>query len=421
MHPKSHETAFKLFKQLQLDEGYKIEKKVSWFRILLANLFHYWEDSAKNRRPVAVSRNDSDWKQNQYNLISRKIIKYMDALKKNNYIDMKKGYKGKKDSRITRIWPTKKLLNYFPKNPRTVWKPTQLVELRELDSSKRIDYDDTEKTKRIRSALETINQVNNNAEIWHPEEGEISVHLISIFKGSFELYGRLHTSGPDNVQGLPAEERRKLVINGHSVIELDFSALHPHLLYASEEIQYFGDPYLAGGQNPVLRPMFKIMLMAMLHADDKEEVFKAVNHWLYKNPKEKRKLRNVGILPRYKQNRKKPSVKKYIMPLIDDFAEAHQPIAHHFLTGKKSGLHIMNKDASVALAILKALTDKGVPCISIHDSFAVPAPYEGYLRELMQEKYYEITGGYRCPVTREYEPLESPKLIGLETRFELAN
>lgn len=56
------------------------------------------------------------------------------------------------------------------------------------------------------------------------------VGLTRIFKNG--EVGRWHQKGEMSYQQLPEEERLKLLINGESVTEIDYSAMHPHILYA---------------------------------------------------------------------------------------------------------------------------------------------------------------------------------------------
>ena len=48
-------------------------------------------------------------------------------------------------------------------------------------------------------------------------------------------------------QNLPKPWRAKLTINGEEVVELDYSALHPAMLYAERGLPLAGDPYCIDG------------------------------------------------------------------------------------------------------------------------------------------------------------------------------
>ena len=129
-------------------------------------------------------------------------------------------YKYEKESRLTRIYATKKLLNYCPEFPPwVIYNPKELVILRD-SKGKLKDYKDTIETRRIRSVLKKANHINNQADILFNNR-KISMSLQAIFKEKFTLYGRLHTSGYRHIQGFSEEERKEITINGDPVVELD--------------------------------------------------------------------------------------------------------------------------------------------------------------------------------------------------------
>lgn len=416
------QTAYNLFLQLEQNTGYKVDDKFRTWQIVLANLIRY------RRRPVGVSFNRNFWAKPENKIINYAIMDQLKDLHRHEFINLKDGYNFPEtgDIEMAKIWPTEKLLKYFPKNPMVTYKPVELVELRELNSSKQIPYRDTQRSREVRKELQKANELYGKQNICLPGGHEIVVNLKAIFKKNFSLYGRIHTAGPEHIQGLWEEERQELMINGQPVIELDYSALHPHLLYASEGIQYVGDPYLAGGMHPLLRPVLKILLMAMLHSDTRDQAAKAVNGFLFENPGERSKLAEAGLLPGWKWNktgprsrwrRTRPLINQFAIPLMEQFIETHQPVAHHFFSGKTNGLRIMNKDARIALEVLRWFTKKEIPCIPIHDSFLVPACYEPQLREVMERMYKKITGGFRCPIKRAYDPLDPELLVAIGVGF----
>jgi len=46
--------------------------------------------------------------------------------------------------------------------------------------------------------------------------------------------GRLYTEGISYYQGLSSIDRQDITINGKQTVEVDYSALHPMLLYAAK-------------------------------------------------------------------------------------------------------------------------------------------------------------------------------------------
>jgi len=210
------------------------------------------------------------------------------------------------------------------------------------------------------------------------QEYKLNSFLVCIFSEQLYWYGRLHTRGFSHYQGLSGEERKEITINDIPTIELDFSGLHPNLLYAAEGIQYDRDPYSVIDKRPEVRPFLKIILLAMLNAKDETTAEKAANNWLYVHDTEREQLKEIGITR--------------ARPLINQFMLAHQPIAHHFCQGKETGMRIMNKDSKIAIDVVNYFGKKGIPILSIHDSFIVQEQYRDELENVMQNTYHKHTG-----------------------------
>ncbi len=348
------------------------------FNILIANLIFH-----RNRRPIVISLNTNDWKKSRYVKAGSTTIVLVHQLHEQGYINWVKGYRNEKEGRRSRIWATNKLLEYFPKNHNSVIRdPVELVELRDVDGKLK-EYNDTAKTRQIREILKNVNQINKLADIRY--EGNILFcSLVAIFNRRFTLYGRLHTGGQDNYQGLNGEERAKITINGNPIVELDYSGLHPHLLYAKEGIQFEGDPYSIVDERPQVRPFLKHLLLCMLNSKDDIIAERAANKWLYDNHRQRNILKSIGITR--------------ARPFINAFKQSHEKINHYFCSGKETGLRIMNLDSTIALGIINTFAKQNIPILAIHDSFIVQEQYKGYLFTIMEKEYERKTGGYKIQI-----------------------
>ncbi len=351
-------------------KGYKIEQKLLDFEILIGNLL-------KQPKSISISLNRNNWKKTKFNNVSYFIIDLVKILKKRKLLNVKIGYYTPKESRFTRIWATDKLLSYFPKTPNGVlWAPVQLVELR-YGKDKLKDYEDIPETWRIRSILQRINEVNSKVDIRYHQH-KLNAFLVAIFVESFRWYGRLHTRGFMHYQGLSKEERKDITINGDQTIELDYSGLHPNLLYASEGIQYIKDPYSVVDERPEARHFLKHILIYMINSKDKTTAERAANFWLRQNHSEREQLKEIGITR--------------ARPFIDKFFEEHQRISHYFCKGKDTGMQIMNKDSKIALDIINHFAKKNIPILAIHDSFIVQEQFCDELYDVMKNTYQKRTG-----------------------------
>lgn len=353
----------------------KPKQKELDFEILVANLL-----SQKNK-PIMVSLDRKSWRSSQYTRAGYFAIHLIKILNEKGLLNMKKGYYTPAESRKTRIWSSEELLNYFPILPHSViYDPVELVELRD-DNGKLKEYVDTAKTHRIRSILKQANEINQAAKVEYLRY-TLSAHLIAIFKNKFTLYGRLHTKGHRHYQGFSDDERKQITINGDPVAELDFSGLHPRLLYAAEGKQFDDDPYSIVHDDPRARPFLKQILLCMVYAKNQVAAERAANYWLYKNHAERADLKEIGITR--------------ARPLIDSFTVAHGPISHYFCTGKETGLRIMNIDARIALDVVDHFAKQNKPILAVHDSFIVQSQYKKELRATMRRAYTQHTGGFTC-------------------------
>lgn len=363
--------ADELFCSLQLNGGYKVEQKKEDFEILLANLFQ------QTNKPISISMSQNSWKQTQYNKVSYFIVALVCLMNNKKLLNMKKGFYMEHESRMTRISATDKLLEAFPEyNVNVFYKPQELVILRD-SKGKLKDYKETAKTWRIRSILELVNDINSKSDIRY-QQYKLNAYLRAIFIEQFSWYGRLHTKGFMHYQGFWDKEREEITINGDSIIELDYSGMHPHLLYAAEGIQYSGDPYSILDKRPEARKFLKEILLCMLNAKDQITAERAANYWLHKNPEEAELLRFAGITK--------------ARPFIDRFMEQHSEIAKYFCQGKRTGMRIMNKDAGIALDVVNHFAKQNIPILPIHDSFIVQRQYRRKLYNTMQQIYGKHTG-----------------------------
>ncbi len=356
---------------------YKREQKHLDLEILIANLI-----KAKHRA-VSISLNRNTWKAGQYSRASYFIMELVKVLERTGYIKMKKGHNYENKARMSRIWATEKLLQYIPEfHSAVIYDPKELVELRD-DKGKLKEYKNTAETHRIRKILQLTNAVNGKADIRYGKY-KLNPCLLAVFNRKFTLYGRLHTRGHRHYQSFSEQERAEITINQQPVIELDYSGLHPHLLYAKEGIQFFGDPYSIVDNRPEVRPFLKTILLCMLNAKDETHAERAANYWLFNNHDEREVLKGIDITK--------------ARPLMEAFKKAHAKINHYFCTGKETGLKIMNLDAKIALDVIQHFAKQDIPILAVHDSFVVQEQYKDELFQVMKKVYQQKTGGFRIRV-----------------------
>lgn len=192
----------------------------------------------------------------------------------------------------------------------------------------------------------------------HPSQ----LSLTRIFsKTSFDHGGRLFAP----IQNYIKQTRKYFYLDGEPTIEIDYSSIHPYMLYHGERLEFDGDdPYaIEGFDRDAVKVAFNIMLNKETASANK-------------------------------------SVAKTISKDLDydiDTAEAlekaihalHSPIAHHFNTG--IGLTLQRRDSDIALLVINTFVNElSRPIICVHDSFIVSVRDTETLILAMNDSYKAV-------------------------------
>lgn len=254
----------------------------------------------------------------------------------------------------------------------------ETIVLRDV-KKRNFDYAETEHTHEMRERLSFINSVLRRHEIDFEQAGHAALlelarqknfdgyvdltakTLVRIFSnGSFEQGGRFYRGW---WQGVPRSLRRYIRIDGEPVVEWDYKAMHPTMLYLEAGIPVTDDPYLKG--------------VDARHRDLAKHAFNALINAPNKNIRQPEGYDAASVGMKW-------------AAFLECVRNAHQPIAHRFHSCY--GLTLQNKDARMAECILMAQIEKDVPCLPNHDSFIVQRQHSDELRELMARTAREILG-----------------------------
>jgi len=419
--------AKELFNQLLPNHfTYKIPQREDNFETFVANLLYDPET------PVSMSFNKNWWTGKPIGYTTALVFK--NILKDKGYIHIKDGYYFSKiDSRHPRLWPREKLIEYFKNANPYCGNEFELVELKTkkqrykngrvkkdkngkpllLNKSRIMPFKETGFTRKLRRKLEKINRVNSKADITL-DGVNLDVLIKAVFTESFHYHGRLYANGSNRFQQFSEADRSRILINGSSVVELDYSGLHPRLLYALEGIQFDEDPYMMISTNPDVRSFLKVMLLAMVNSENFNEAQLACNAYL--NPWTVKDKKGISTIHKYQYDlMSKVGKKKFekecnqakavkeagittAKPLMEKFLKIHEPIEKYLCSGNKTGMKLMNKDSKITLYVCKYFTDKNIPILPVHDSFIVQAQYKQELKAVMDKAYSKYTDGYSCPI-----------------------
>ncbi|MBK6895671.1 MAG: hypothetical protein IPH06_03645 [Alphaproteobacteria bacterium] len=289
----------------------------------------------------------------------------------------------------TQISPTEKLIYQFEsfKKEFSYIKSNKAKDetiILKAPDKKKQDYKDNSFTNRARKNLDLINntlakhdlKINvTNSEKAQLESSLISRHikdhetqpfidftakkLYRIFSdGSFKRGGRFYRGWWQNV---PKEFRKFITINDKGTIELDYTSLHPSILYAKEQLPLKGDAYKIHPK--VARRFGKQAFNALLNAKGKPKKPSDFNE------------DEVGI--------NWSNFQKMMM-------EKHQALTDRDYFMKGYGLNIQFLDSQLTEKVLIYFANKNIPCLPIHDSFIVCKDNELELSNIMKKTYKDL-------------------------------
>lgn len=191
--------------------------------------------------------------------------------------------------------------------------------------------------------------------------------VVRIFgRKRWDRHGRLY--GP--WQNLPKKYRLNLLINGMECMELDFSSLHPTILYALRGNVLDRDPYAVPGYE-TMRAACKIALNVAINARSRAQAVSALM-----------------------QRRTLTGDKRWVLSraattaLLDAVIAHNAPIADAICSD--AGVGLMYTDSRIMIEILKAAEAAGIPALPVHDSVIVPVKHEAQMRAIMTASYKSV-------------------------------
>ena len=190
-------------------------------------------------------------------------------------------------------------------------------------------------------------------------------------KSNLQLGGRFY--GP-YWQTLPKKYRKLIKINGEEVVELDYNAMHLHLLYSKlnkslyDYYPFNKDPYAIPEYN---RKLVKLVFSACINENCTR---KNINHVGGQQVSE-------GL----------PDLFEEGLPyreMVDSLGKNHPEVAPMFYS--QIGYEISYMESRVTDYIVTVLTKHKIPVLSIHDSFVVVKSKVSFLKTIMQEAFTKL-------------------------------
>jgi hypothetical protein len=202
----------------------------------------------------------------------------------------------------------------------------------------------------------------------------LTTDLRQIFNKDWNKGGRLYGS-KNSYQAIKAADRARLLINGSSTVELDYSCSQINILYAYIGKQAPADCYSFFPERKLAK---KALLISLNAASVNSAALALSKEWNAANPSRKIK-------------------EEQAREVIEAALKAHAPIKDYICSGVGTGLQRI--DSELALNIITQCKKQGIVALPIHDSFIVPVGAKKQLQAIMKEEYIQYTGGYTCPVT----------------------
>ena len=368
---------FKRFPNKQPQRKYR-QKIRDCLRIVLINLVDAVEY-------VRYSRNDHAPQYQPKKYSPRNIGRVVDFLEEAGLVENRPGgYFADNPgfSRWSRMRPTNKLKNLFVKykinqGDIRIEKKKNLIILRD-DEKNSIRCPETPFTLSARETLYNINQSLSDHHIVDDKGRYIHRKIMHrVFNVDTEHGGRFYGSEWQNMSG---DDRLKLTIDNLPVVELDYNALHPAMLYAMEGMRLEGDPYLLDGYSPEVRDFLKIVMLVLINTGDKSKAKKAIQ-----------RIINFGQLIL-------PDEVKSLDDILNGYMDKLRPIAHLFCGD--IGLKLQRSDSDICEDVLMHFCKKDIPVLPVHDSFIVQKNHEKMLNEVMREVFFDKYN-VRCNVSKK--------------------
>jgi len=353
-------------------------------RMVLANLQkHYpqWTSYSRDHNyPTNLGR------YNPSSITSHILLKTIDSLYDHGLIEKAAHrFRGRNDptNRISRMRATPNLINLFNAHPSTInHSPLEeLLILKDADK-KIIDYQDNKRTSTMRGTIKKYNALLETTNITLSSNandhdlGLTNKRVVRIFNnGSWSQGGRFYGGF---WQQTPSHLRKHILINQNPTVELDYQALHVRLLYAKEGLNYprnldpYHIPQYINQGHPLTRNFLKKTLLMAFNCKSLRSLRATMTNEIKKEPS------------KYPPTHDQPP----LSDVMEIFKTIHAPIAHYIYKG--IGLTIQYLDSQIAENIIKEMTKKNLPILSIHDSFICKESDEEALTNSMREAFIHL-------------------------------
>ena len=371
--------------------GLRDKRQIKGLKLLLCNMY------LRGRRQVLVSRRKQSLGSKRYNPLGigySPIRNSLDKLENAGYIIQIIGDYDIKTS--TTMEPTNKLIQWFEDagwsdegiDKRVGTYVTLRKNEKETNKTIFIEYEDTTYSIWLSKELKKYNQLLSETTITILNEDGEEVDLLrkttiqrkfikhnfieGIENTEFIFGGRM----PGPWANFSSEARKGIKINGEPTVELDRKASHLNAMYQviTGKPYPYDDPYtITIDGTKVPRHIAKNFCSFMQGSSSKLGTAKRVaNHYRREakevnNPKQK----DIDKYEEYVQFKKK--VKPTV--IVEAILKRHPKVGKSYMKGKAYGDFIGCWESDIVFEVVMELTKRGIPCLTVYDSFIVPLQY----------------------------------------------
>ena len=390
-------------------------------KVVLFNLF--WSQST----PLLTPRASTTFGAKRYNpnrIGCKSLRTVLDKLEEKAFIVQTIGYKNLStgEGNETTSRRTAKLATFFKENNWNFdkgWQQLKAPELVLLRSNKKskelVDYKDSKYSNWLREELSKYNQLLSDTEVClvSKDKNTGAEHIIEqYYDDDLILHRKFIDYGQDdsgdvklNYGGrmygrwcnLSSLQRQMLRLNSDETIELDLEASTVNVMYKniSDAKYQEGDPYYLSIDGKVIpRHIVKQASTIMLSTGSIRAATSALmNHY---TPRLDEWIKDK------RSNEKKEKAKEYVeivsvikpSEIMKAFLQKHIYIKEFYLKGKKMGDYVACMESDRVFEIIRQLTEKSIPVLTVYDAFIVQKQYEDLVLKLMAElphpKYWEL-------------------------------
>lgn len=261
-------------------------------------------------------------------------------------------------------------------------------------------------TKKVADMIELLISYNDSlsGRISLDKEN-IEVFFSRVFQENFNKYGRFFdTVGA--VQQLSGEVRKKLLIDNEPVVELDFCAMTPNIIYSKELInldkEYNGqfDPYscnIKGFTKEQNRALAKTGLLLLLNSKSKLGCSLTFNKMLYED---KIRLLEEGLPSKYHLTPEQYQETIPVTDILSEVVDTNYIIYDYFY--KQNSSWLQNIESKIAEKVIDAFTQRGEVVLCIHDSFIVKESLEEDLEKEMRNAFEKVLDWkHNCKISKK--------------------